>query len=67
MVTIVTTLIEVTELLAETTIRTRQLEGPQEVSTLLEVRSDSVDLMNQILWCKYTRNTQNYNLTPLTS
>jgi len=59
MVTIVTTLIEVTELLAETTIRTRQLEGPQEVSTLLEVRSDSVDLMNQILHSHNSELAQN--------
>jgi len=36
-------------LLCETTKRSAQLEGPQEVVGLLEVRADSVNLVNKIL------------------
>lgn len=48
-VTGVTTLDEVLELSSsETTVRVRQLEWPQEVVDLLEVRTNSVDLVNQV-------------------
>lgn len=59
MVTIVTTLIEVTELLAETTSRSVQLEGPEEVGGLLEVRTNSVDFMNEIFHRDNTELTEN--------
>ena len=49
MVTVVTTLVEVQELLAEATVGGGQLEGPEEVGALLEVGSDGVDLVDQIL------------------
>ena len=49
MVTVVTTLVEVQELLAESTVGGGQLEGPEEVGALLEVGSDGVDLVDQIL------------------
>lgn len=49
-VTGVTTLDEVEELSgSETTVRVRQLEGPQEVVDLLEVRTNSDDLVDQVL------------------
>lgn len=49
-VTGVTTLDVVLELAsAETTVRVRQLEGPEEVVGLLEVGANSVDLVDQIL------------------
>lgn len=49
-VTSVTTLDEVEELSgSETTVRVRQLEWPQEVVGLLEVRTNSVDLVDQVL------------------
>ena len=59
MVTIVTTLIEVTELLAETTSRSVQLEWPEEVGGLLEVRTNSVDFMNEIFHRDNTELTEN--------
>ena len=46
MVTVVTTLVEVSELLGETTSGGVELEGPEEVGGLLEVRTDSVDFVN---------------------
>ena len=49
MVTVVTTLVEVQELLAESAVGGGQLERPEEVSALLEVGSDGVDLVDQIL------------------
>ena len=49
MITIVTALVEVQELLAEATIGAVQLEGPQEVVALLEVGTHGVDLVHQIL------------------
>ena len=48
-VTVVTTLVEVQELLAESAVGGGQLERPEEVSALLEVGSDGVDLVDQIL------------------
>ena len=48
MVTIVTTFVEVSELLGETASGSVKLEGPEEVGGLLEVRTDSVDFVNQI-------------------
>lgn len=49
-VTGVTTLDEVEELSSsETTVRVRQVEWPQEVVHLLEVRTNSVDLVDQVL------------------
>lgn len=45
-VTELTVLIEVAELLAVATSRSVELESPQEVVGLLEVRTNSVDLMN---------------------
>lgn len=49
-VTGVTTLDEVEELsLSETTVRVRQSEWPQEVVDLLEVRTNGVDLVDQVL------------------
>lgn len=49
-VTSITTLDEVLELAgAETTVGVGQLEGPEEVGSLLEVGADSVDLVDKIL------------------
>lgn len=49
-VTGVTTLDEVEELSSsETTVRVRQVEWPQEVVNLLEVRANGVDLVDQVL------------------
>lgn len=48
MVTVVTTLVEVVELLAETASGGVELEGPEEVRGLLEVRTHGVDLMNEV-------------------
>ena len=48
MVTVVTTLVEVSELLGETTSGGVELEGPEEVGGLLEVRTDGVDFVNEI-------------------
>jgi len=49
-VTSVTTLDEVAELASvETTSRVGELEGPQEVGSLLEVGANSVDLVDKIL------------------
>ena len=48
MVTVVTTFVEVSELLGETASGSVKLEGPEEVGGLLEVRTDSVDFVNQI-------------------
>ena len=48
-VTVVTTLVEVLEFLAESAVGGGQLEGPEEVGALLEVGSDGVDLVDQIL------------------
>ena len=49
MVTVITTLVEVEQLLAESSVGAGQLEGPQEVSTLLEVGSHGVDLVDQVV------------------
>ena len=49
MVTVVTTLVEVAELLAETTVRGVELEGPEEVGGLLEVRTHRNNFVNQIV------------------
>ena len=47
----VTTLDEVPEFpLAETTSRRRELEGPEEVAGLLEVGTNSVDFVDEILY-----------------
>lgn len=48
MVTVITTLVEVVELLAEATGGGVELEGPEEVSSLLEVRTHGVDFVNEI-------------------
>lgn len=49
-VTVVTTLDEVVELSSsETTVRVGQVEWPQEVVGLLEVRTNGVDLVDQVL------------------
>lgn len=45
----VTALVEVKQLLPETTVGVGQLEGPQEVVRLLEVGADGVDLVDQVL------------------
>ena len=55
MVTIVTTLVEVVELLAETASGGVELEGPEEVRGLLEVRTHGVDLMNEVFNRRGTR------------
>ena len=58
-VTCVTTLDEVDELSGlETTVRVRQLEWPQEVVGLLEVRTHSEDLVDQVLHAHNTELTQ---------
>ena len=49
MVTVITTLVEVEQLLAEASVGARQLEGPQEVGALLEVGSHGVDLVDQVV------------------
>ena len=49
MVTVITTLVEVEQLLAESSVGAGQLEGPQEVGALLEVGSHGVDLVDQVV------------------
>ena len=48
MVTVVTAFVEVSELLGETTSGSVELERPEEVGGLLEVRTDGVDFVNEI-------------------
>lgn len=45
----VTTLVEVEQLLSEAAVGVRQLERPEEVVRLLEVRAHRVDLVNKVL------------------
>lgn len=67
-VTVVTTLVEVTKLLAEATRRAVQLEGPEEVGSLLEVRTHSVDLVDEVFRAHDTELTKNLlNLSVLSN
>lgn len=61
-VTKVTTLGEVVGLLLPATVRVVELERPQEVGSLLEVRSDGEDLVNQVLDADDTVFTLNVKL-----
>lgn len=48
--TSVATLVEVQQLLPESAVGVRQLEGPEEVVRLLEGWADSVDLVDEVLY-----------------